>query len=1030
VHEGGEEHVVDAPDVDPDPVNPVASTTRVRPGTLPRLRYGRRYAFRAWTADLAGNSSPHTVAGPDDGDGDNGGGGDAPDAAALDEAAKTVATAHLAGIAREATVPTTAPEAGRAALEALRAALRESHPTVRPGPRPGAGVIGVEPGAAITGHPELDRLVLSRRADVAGSAAATGRAVSREVALQDAFATHAMTAEHLLERIDAQTPAGTAAAALVSAALSGPTPGIAILVALAELVTTPRLFLRWDPVLEPAVVPRHPYSEGESQLALAIRSGVDLPITPGDAPVIVAPADFLAATTAAHPELDLQWQATSQRHLAPPKASQYECELHGRFDDAIGGGTAEVVRHALALAMREAGSFLEDTVADLDNPGGRVAQPGVSFHATPTAETPAAATPADLDRGDPLTPGQYVIHDVDELVVPYLPDPLANGISLVFPDAGLDTALTGLLAVEGTTLPYPGSWPTPTPFRLVLTTGDTLGGRVEGNVLEVTVPPGEQLRLRLSSSLDPAGLDLLGLWRSLPQAFRDNPLIAQAAADGWFWWLTPGATMRLVHAVPRPVEAPRVTLLLPFRLPGETTVTLVGAVDVHGPSTERLDVEASWTEQVDDIAKPAPETVSQVAAAAHTQVRPDEDLVVLFGDKDADVPLPDGSTLHTHSVVHKLGDTRHRRITYAMRATTRYREYFDPRLLPTPDDVSIVGPTVEINVPSSARPAKGHIRDTLPLFRWSEETEPNQPFALRRTRGCGVRVYLERPWFSSGDDELLGVLTAIGSDAPARGSVSEWGADPVFLQQGPASRAQLPLLDLLHLTGFDDRIEGGRPVGPPVVRPLIDLPGAPSVFVVSYAPEFSQERGLWFVDIALDPGTAFWPFVRFALARHQPSSVGNLHLSPVLRTDFVQLTPPRTATLSRPEAGQARLVVTGPVGVPRSGLPIEEGLNFAQRVALTRVMRARLEHRAPSVNTDLGWTTEAAVNLPILGVDGTVVSWTGTLDLPVPVPPRLPGQNPDWRVVLEEWELLPADSPHGGLPRREARIVYADHLPL
>ena len=46
-------------------------------------------------------------------------------------------------------------------------------------------------------------------------------------------------------------------------------------------------------------------------------------------------------------------------------------------------------------------------------------------------------------------------------------------------------------------------------------------------------------------------------------------------------------------------------------------------------------------------------------------------------------PLPDGSTLHTHAAVHKLGDTRHRRITYSMRATTRYREYFDPRVLPT-----------------------------------------------------------------------------------------------------------------------------------------------------------------------------------------------------------------------------------------------------------------------------------------------------------------------------------------------------------
>ena len=119
-----------------------------------------------------------------------------------------------------------------------------------------------------------------------------------------------------------------------------------------------------------------------------------------------------------------------------------------------------------------------------------------------------------------------------------------------------------------------------------------------------------------------------------------------------------------------------------------------------------------------------------------------------------------------------------------MRATTRYREYFDPRVLPTPDDVSIVGPSVEIDVPSTARPAKGDVHDALPLFRWSEETEPDQPFALRRTRGCGIRLYLERPWYSTGDDELVGVIVAVGSDALVRGSVSEWGADPVLPAAG------------------------------------------------------------------------------------------------------------------------------------------------------------------------------------------------------------------------------------------------------
>ncbi len=763
-----------------------------------------------------------------------------------------------------------------------------------------------------------------------------------------------------------------------------------------------------------------------------IRSGVDAP-TDDDplAVTITDPATYSAHVIAAHPTLDLQWRADSQRHLAPPKSSQLDAELHGLFDDAIGGASPAALRHALGVALREAGTFLDDTVADIDHPGGRIAQPGVELHTGPTADTPPVTAPGDLTRGAGLAPGQYVVHDTDGLVVPYLPDPMATKVSMTFPDAGVGHHLFGLFAIEGVTLPYGGGWPERQPFRLVLETGEELAARTQGRVVSIQVPPGEQLRMNLSSGLERDQLDLHGLWRSLPDALRASDVLAEAAADGWFWWLTPATPVRLVHAVPRPVEVPRPTVLFPIRTIGDTAVVLLGGVDLHGPSTERLDVEAEWTEWIDDTSKPGPEQIDVRAAAASTTVRYDEDLIVLAG-ADATVPLPDGTNLDVHAAVHQLGDTRHRTIDYRMRATTRYREYFDPRVVPTIDDLSVVGPVRTLDVPSTARPAKPIVRDVLPLFRWYEETEPAQPFGLRRTRRAGLRVYLERPWYSSGDGELLGLVVAFGSDAPTEGNVTVWGGDPVFAQEGPANRALVPLTDLAHLIGLDDRREGGRPVGPPVARTLVDIKGNPAVWILGYQPEYSPDRQLWFADIALDPGTAIWPFVRLALTRYQPSSLAGQHLSPVVSADFVPLPPERTATLTRPDRRHARIIVTGPVGAPRTSVGATlAGPTFAQSVLASRTVRARIEHRLAGVPSDLGWETVRTVDLPILGFEGTTVSWSAEIGLPQAIAPRRPGSSQAWRVTVEEWEHLPSDpDPAVRGAATQSRIVYADHFPL
>ena len=281
------------------------------------------------------------------------------------------------------------------------------------------------------------------------------------------------------------------------------------------------------------------------------------------------------------------------------------------------------------------------------------------------------------------------------------------------------------------------------------------------------------------------------------RGLASNALLSEAAADGWFWWLTPATKLRLVHAVPKPLAAPHFTIFAPGRAAGSTTVTLFSGVEVHGASTDRLDIEATWTEQVDDVTKPGPQVIAVTAAVGHTAIAVDES-VALLANQDLTLPLPDGTSITVHTAEHHLGDTKHRTIDYRLRGTTRFREYFDPHLVPTIDDISVVGPVRQANILSSARPAKPLVRDLIPLLRWHEETEAAQPFALSRTRRSGVRIYLDRPWFSSGDDELLGVVLPGGSEALSGDLVSQWGGDPVFVQDGPTARGAVPLTDLLQ----------------------------------------------------------------------------------------------------------------------------------------------------------------------------------------------------------------------------------------
>jgi hypothetical protein len=267
----------------------------------------------------------------------------------------------------------------------------------------------------------------------------------------------------------------------------------------------------------------------------------------------------------------------------------------------------------------------------------------------------------------------------------------------------------------------------------------------------------------------------------------------------------------------------------------------------------------------------------------------------------------------------------------------------------------------------------------------------------------------------------------------------------VWVSAPVANRALFLELDnLLRAFGFEDRPGDALPVVPPATLPLTAIPGSPDVTVLGYQPQYNADRGLWFVDVAIDPGSTFWPFVRLAVARYQPDSIAGAHLSKPVSCDFVQLTPDRTTSVSRTDVRHVRVVVSGPIGVrerpPGRGtsvgtMPaaIEE---YAQWVRVHRKVVARLQRRDPLIPTDLGWETVTAVELTVRGFGRNIfeAAWVGELGAPQDIPLRTPGDNPDWRVTVEEWERLPGDpedlaSPDASLVW-EQRLIYADEIML
>ena len=821
-----------------------------------------------------------------------------------------------------------------------------------------------------------------------------------------------------------------------------------------DVVTPLRPFLRWDPVPAAGDRVRDSASRaGESLRQLVVRSGVTqdldtLEITVDAARRPTRPRIRASATA-----------ATSERHLAPPKTSQSEAELHGTFDEAI--GSTDPADHQKLLGGRPARG--RHPVRRRRPAARRPGQSAIRSRGSTSSHDPDGAgvelKTLPLPTGEAPAPGQYVVHDTDELVLPYLPDSSARGISLVFPEAGRDRTIAVPVRHRGLHRALPRRLARVGPFRLVLdgvrgarrasSTSTCCTSRFPPATSSASASP--RRSTAPTSTCSGRGAACRRSIRRTRRRRGGGRRLALGAHP------VRGGHARARRAPPARGAAADRRWSRSARRGRHRRRTCVGAVDVHGPSTEPLTAEASWT---DPDRRPQPRRLpderATQAMAFTTPIRASEDLAVLSAAHGSSRSrCPASGPVWLHSRDPRLGDTRHHTIDYRFRASTRFREYFDPETLRPPPAArsrrrrsttarASSGPRSR----SPCRARRGRPRRSCTrCCRCSAGRRAPSPSSRSRPRArrrAGVRIYLERPWFSSGEGELLGVLLAPGGDDSRRGSgiPSASGAPiPSGSARPSAPRAMLLQLDnLLRVFGLDDRPGDARPGRPPATLPLGRGAGRAGCDRARLPPAVQPgPRAL--VRRRGDRSREHVLAVR--APRRRPLPAGQHRRLPPVGAGAVRLRPahagahherqphrrpPRARRGQRP--GRSPGAATGPRRVDR-GRADRASTTTPRGSACT----ARWS-RGCSGATRRSRPTSAGRRSPTDGAARSAASAATSSRPPGSASSRRPrtcrcarpGENADWRVTVEEWERLPGDPADLADPTFAARLGAATDL--
>jgi hypothetical protein len=779
----------------------------------------------------------------------------------------------------------------------------------------------------------------------------------------------------------------------------------------------PLTYMRFDPVGTPLVVLQKKPGPGASLETLVIRS------------------------YNSDPSLDtLVTLEVENRHIAPPRSSTRMAEQHGELDNAFGHLRGDAGTYNMIVAR----DSFEFPKVGKDSPIDANSNLKVQYLPDPIAR---GAALRDLPQAPGNTNGKIKNNSLNYYL---LPDVQPRAGSVTFIEFG-------------------SGWPERKAFRLTLVEGSSAPKWDSANrVLTVSLPKSGVASVELSSYLNSDDLDIMGVWGWLREIFDAQEsnamtlswagssvtwtsdmiaLLTRLVLEGGHEMITPSHTLTLIHAVQQPIGRPEFeqlpvvhqkanpifasalrnyfTPITAWRTKGSHTAVLLGGLLIHGASSSRIDLQSRWQDPEDDLSQPGPTRKWQSSHVEKIEL-PNTNAGPIYADisqkRMVAIYIPKVDTLwfaaafdelsgvdtpsDVAAPLHRFDDTLHRWVTYEAVATSRFQEDFSDQTL----DFTRTSHPLVVDVPSSARPLAPDIAYVVPAFGWEKQETSNIKSVVRF--GNCLRVYLHRPWYSSGDDELLGVVLwpeSVGApDYATRETFkpyfTQWGTDPIW------QTTDVGLLPAIY--HFPRAFATGGPLH-------LEETSQNKFDVAGHQVSYDKERQLWYCDIVFSNPGSYCPFVRLALARYQTHSIDGVELSRVVLADYAQLTPDRSA------------VVTIDTGNPRSARVYVGGI--APAGPTQNVITVSVERRMAKVQTDLGWEPAPANEVkvtedaPAPSITNAVL-WSGSVNFA-----KTP-QPGEYRIVIREFEQLMIEGLAVNIDLAP-RLVYAaivpyDYFPL